>query len=92
MIKESAYEKRSPNEIIIELKNEYVDLKNVRSFGVRRNKKIDVIEKANDLKSTINFQMKKALYFSVAMGNISMSEDELMQNNFFSLVSIQFDF
>merc|ERR1712111_188774 len=40
----------------------------------------DIIDKVNDLKSTIKFQMKKVLCLSVAIGNVSMSEDELVQN------------
>merc|ERR1712165_151224 len=36
--------------------------------------------KVNDLKSTIKFQMKKVLCLSVAIGNISMDEDQLVQN------------
>ena len=37
-------------------------------------------EKVNDLKSTIKFQMKKVLCLSVAVGNIGMSEEQLVQN------------
>merc|ERR1719413_165319 len=37
-------------------------------------------DKINDLKSTIKFQMKKVLCLSVAIGNLSMDEDQLVQN------------
>merc|ERR1712045_997288 len=40
----------------------------------------NVEEKINDLKSTIKFQMKKVLCLSVAIGNLSMDEDQLVQN------------
>merc|ERR1712066_724626 len=40
----------------------------------------DIDAKVNDLKSTIKFQMKKVLCLSVAIGNISMDEDQLVQN------------
>merc|ERR1712096_133035 len=36
--------------------------------------------KVTDLKSTINFQMKKVLCLSVAVGNVGMSEEDLVQN------------
>merc|ERR1712186_297247 len=36
--------------------------------------------RVNDLKSTIKFQMKKVLCLNVAVGNVSMAEDELVQN------------
>merc|ERR1712209_147851 len=37
-------------------------------------------QKVNDVKATIKFQMKKVLCLSVAVGNMGMSEDELMEN------------
>merc|ERR1712203_55146 len=37
-------------------------------------------QKVDDLKATIKFQMKKVLCLSVAVGNVGMSEDELVQN------------
>ncbi|XP_040577338.1 large ribosomal subunit protein uL1 [Lepeophtheirus salmonis] len=40
----------------------------------------DMIAKSNDLKATIKFQMKKVLCLSVAVGNCSMTEDEIVQN------------
>merc|ERR1712012_1348336 len=40
----------------------------------------DIIDKVNDLKSTIKFQMKKVLCLAVAVGNVAMTEDELVQN------------
>merc|ERR1712088_943026 len=36
--------------------------------------------KVIDLKSTIKFQMKKVLCLNVAVGNVNMTEDELVQN------------
>merc|ERR1711899_678263 len=40
----------------------------------------DIEAKINDLKSTIKFQMKKVLCLNVAVGNVNMTEDELVQN------------
>merc|ERR1712117_88954 len=40
----------------------------------------DLRQKVDDLKATIKFQMKKGLCLSVAVGNVAMSEDELVQN------------
>merc|ERR1711997_170787 len=40
----------------------------------------DLDAKVNDLKATIKFQMKKVLCLSVAVGNIEMTEDQLMEN------------
>merc|ERR1711992_359137 len=40
----------------------------------------NIDEKISDLKSTIKFQMKKVLCLSVAIGNLSMDEDQLVQN------------
>merc|ERR1711876_18036 len=40
----------------------------------------DMMGKCKDLKSTIKFQMKKVLCLSVAVGNVNMSEEELVQN------------
>ena len=40
----------------------------------------DLDEKVNVLKATIKFQMKKVLCLNVAVGNIEMAEDQLMEN------------
>merc|ERR1711936_260794 len=40
----------------------------------------DLDAKVNDLKATIKFQMKKVLCLSVAVGNIEMTEDQLIEN------------
>merc|ERR1711997_478985 len=40
----------------------------------------DLDAKVNDLKATIKFQMKKVLCLSVAVGNVGMTDDELVQN------------
>jgi len=40
----------------------------------------DLAAKANDLKATIKFQMKKVLCLSVAVGHVGMNEEELVQN------------
>merc|ERR1712080_87020 len=40
----------------------------------------DIESKVLDLKSTIKFQMKKVLCLNVAVGNVSMNEEELAQN------------
>ena len=36
-------------------------------------------QKVLDLKSTIKFQMKKVLCLSVAVGNVNMTEEELVR-------------
>ena len=36
--------------------------------------------KVNEIKATIKFQMKKVLCLSVAVGNVEMGEEELVQN------------
>merc|ERR1712059_155089 len=40
----------------------------------------DIDQKVIDLKSTIKFQMKKVLCLNVAVGNVSMAEEDLAQN------------
>merc|ERR1712087_517257 len=40
----------------------------------------DLDAKVNVLKATIKFQMKKVLCLNVAVGNIEMTEDQLMEN------------
>merc|ERR1712061_523126 len=40
----------------------------------------DLDAKVNDLKATIKFQMKKVLCLSVAVGNVEMTEDQLIEN------------
>merc|ERR1711976_950695 len=40
----------------------------------------DLEEKCNVLKAAIKFQMKKVLCLNVAVGNIEMTEDQLMEN------------
>merc|ERR1711945_6840 len=40
----------------------------------------DMEQKVNDLKATIKFQMKKVLCLSVAVGNVGMTEEQLMEN------------
>merc|ERR1711915_906399 len=40
----------------------------------------DLEQKCNDLKAPIKFQMKKVLCLSVAVGNVSMNDEELVQN------------
>ena len=40
----------------------------------------DLDTKVNDLKATIKFQMKKVLCLSVAVGNVEMTEDQLIEN------------
>merc|ERR1711884_852987 len=39
----------------------------------------DIEAKINDMKATIKFQMKKVLCLNVAVGNTTMTEDELVQ-------------
>ena len=36
-------------------------------------------EKMNDLKATIKFQMKKVLCLAVAVGNVTMNDEELVR-------------
>ncbi|EEP81018.1 60S ribosomal protein L10a [Uncinocarpus reesii 1704] len=40
----------------------------------------DLANKINDVKSTIKFQLKKVLCMGVAVGNVGMTEDELISN------------
>merc|ERR1712098_56577 len=40
----------------------------------------DVNQKVKDLQATIKFQMKKVLCLSVAVGNVGMTDEELVQN------------
>merc|ERR1712064_217912 len=40
----------------------------------------DMLGKVNDIKATIKFQMKKVLCLNVAVGNVGMTEDELVFN------------
>jgi len=40
----------------------------------------DLQSKVNDLKATIKFQMKKVLCLSVAVGNVTMTDEQLVQN------------
>merc|ERR1712174_54179 len=40
----------------------------------------DMVGKVNDMKATIKFQMKKVLCLNVAVGNVGMSEDQIVQN------------
>merc|ERR1712179_842528 len=40
----------------------------------------NLTDKVNDLKATIKFQMKKVLCLSVAVGNVNMTDEELVQN------------
>lgn len=48
----------------------------------------DVLEdKANDIRSTVKFQLKKVLCMGVAVGHVKMTPDELRQN---CLMSINF--
>ena len=40
----------------------------------------DLANKVNEVKSTIKFQLKKVLCMGVAVGNVAMTEDELIGN------------
>lgn len=40
----------------------------------------DFLAKLQDVKSTIKFQLKKVLTLAVAIGNVSMTADELVAN------------
>merc|ERR1712033_66388 len=44
-----------------------------------------LVDKINDIKGTIKFQMKKVLCLAVAVGHVEMSEDELAQNIFLAV-------
>jgi len=47
----------------------------------------DITDKANDIRATVKFQLKKVLCMGVAVGNVQMTSDELRQN---CLMSINF--
>merc|ERR1712176_1257738 len=40
----------------------------------------DMEGKVNDIKSTVKFQMKKVLCLAVAVGNVEMTDDQLVSN------------
>ena len=40
----------------------------------------DMIGKVNDIKATVKFQMKKVLCLNVAVGNVGMTDDQIVQN------------
>merc|ERR1712226_1192813 len=40
----------------------------------------DMVGKVNDIKATVKFQMKKVLCLNVAVGNVGMTEDQIVQN------------
>ena len=42
-------------------------------------------EKMNDLKATIKFQMKKVLCLAVAVGNVTMNDEELVRIKIFCI-------
>ena len=42
-------------------------------------------DKITDVKSTIKFQLKKVLCMGVAVGNVSMTEDQLISNIMLSI-------
>merc|ERR1712142_151907 len=44
-----------------------------------------MVDKINDIKATIKFQMKNVLCLAVAVGHVEMSEDELAQNIFLAV-------
>lgn len=45
----------------------------------------DLQQKMTEVKSTIKFQLKKVLCLGVAVGNVGMSEDELISNIMLSI-------
>lgn len=45
----------------------------------------DLMAKANELKATIKFQLKKVLCLGVAVGHVTMTEDELLSNIMLSI-------
>ena len=45
----------------------------------------DLANKMNEVKSTIKFQLKKVLCMGVAIGNVGMTEDELIGNIMLSI-------
>merc|ERR1711883_27392 len=40
----------------------------------------DMVQKVNDIKATVKFQMKKVLCLAVAVGNVDMTDDQLVSN------------
>lgn len=45
----------------------------------------DMANKVNEVKSTIKFQLKKVLCLGVAVGNVGMTEDELVANTMLAI-------
>merc|ERR1712226_1674882 len=56
------------------------DLNKAGKFPTMLTHQDDMLGKVNDIKATIKFQMKKVLCLNVAVGNVDMSEDQLVQN------------
>merc|ERR1711974_501656 len=46
----------------------------------------DMVGKVNDIKATVKFQMKKVLCLNVAVGNVGMNEDQIVQNLNLSII------
>merc|ERR1712198_760578 len=46
----------------------------------------DMVGKVNDIKATVKFQMKKVLCLNVAVGNVGMTEDQIVQNLNLSII------
>ena len=45
----------------------------------------DLARKVTEVRSTIKFQLKKVLCLGVAIGNVNMEEDQIMQNTMLSI-------
>ena len=65
------------------LKNFFVNLAGKFPTPVTHND--DLNAKADELRSTIKFQLKKVLCLGVAVGHVKMSEDELVANIMLSI-------
>ncbi|KAF3825037.1 hypothetical protein GH733_005671 [Mirounga leonina] len=47
---------------------------------LNKNKKLNMVAKVDEVKSTIKFQMKKVLCLAVAVGHVKMTDDEPVYN------------
>ena len=45
----------------------------------------NIVEKVEEVKATIKFQLKKVLCMAVAVGNVQMTEDELISNTMLAI-------
>lgn len=60
-------------------------LQKAGKFPTPLNPNDNISEKVEEVKATIKFQLKKVLCMSVAVGNVTMTEDELVTNGMMAI-------